>query len=434
MNTLKTILIVTCLLTPPFAACSSAAQDYRSFEQMLDDPNPQLPLVQALTEGPKIHWFSYYDVLEFDPSQRYVLAMESDFDKRSLTPKDSIQIGMIDLLDNHRWIELGQSRAFGWQLGCRLQWRPGSGTEVLWNDRQEDHFLCRILDIETKKMRTLPYPIFHVSPDGLYALGLDFARLNDMDHGYGYPGTDPYAKQAAPNESGIYKINLDTGEYEFLLSLAQIAKIRFGERTIPGKMYFNHIAWSPDGSRFLFYNRGHRMNTQVYTAAADGSDIRFLGRDSSHYTWRDPKNILIWINNAYRLYSDDGSGKSNVLWEALNGHQTYLHDKNWIVTDTYPLKGSIQHLHLVHLPTKTFVPLGRFRSTSGYGGEWRCDLHPRISPDGSKVVFDSTHTSQGRQIYLIDIGKIIQSPPQLKSQPSFISACSKTQEMKGKIE
>jgi hypothetical protein len=42
-----------------------------------------------------------------------------------------------------------------------------------------------------------------------------------------------------------------------------------------------------------------------------------------------------------------------------------------------------------------------------YAGEWRCDLHPRFSPNGRMVTIDSPHGGNGRQIYLIDISGIV---------------------------
>ena len=45
---------------------------------------PALPHVRAITRGPKFHWFGYYDKLQFDPSMRYVLSNEVDFEHRSL--------------------------------------------------------------------------------------------------------------------------------------------------------------------------------------------------------------------------------------------------------------------------------------------------------------------------------------------------------------
>jgi hypothetical protein len=52
--------------------------------------------------------------------------------------------------------------------------------------------------------------------------------------------------------------------------------------------------------------------------------------------------------------------------------------------------------------------LGHFYQPPQYGGQWRCDTHPRFSPDGRSVVIDSPHTGQGRQMHLIDISRLVQ--------------------------
>ena len=105
--------------------------------------------VRTITRGPKHHWFGYYDKLQFDPSGRYVLGMQVDFEHRSPTADDTIKIGMVDLADNDRWIELGESRAWCWQQGCMLQWLPGSDHEIIWNDRSEQGFIARLMDVQT---------------------------------------------------------------------------------------------------------------------------------------------------------------------------------------------------------------------------------------------------------------------------------------------
>jgi len=130
-----------------------------------------LPPVEALTTGPKYHWFGYYDKLQFDPTDRYVLGMEVDFEHRSPTKDDIIKIGMIDRKNNNRWIELGESRAWGWQQGCMLQWIPGSDSKVIWNDRRGDDFIRIIKDIKTGQERIISRDIYALSLDGKYAIG-----------------------------------------------------------------------------------------------------------------------------------------------------------------------------------------------------------------------------------------------------------------------
>ena len=236
----------------------------RSFLQLLaaaavSGPPPALaalPSVRTITHGPKHHWFGYYDKREFDPSGRYVLGMEVDFEHRSPAADDTIKVGMVDLEDGDRWTELGSSGAWCWQQGCMLQWRPGSKSEVLWNDRQGDRFVCHVLDVFSGEKRTVPHPIYAVSPDGRWAVAADFRRINDMRPGYGYAGLpDPNADVLAPPDSGIFRVDLDTGDAELVVSLGEIAKIPFQYDLSEAKHYFNHLLVSPDGSRFELLHR-----------------------------------------------------------------------------------------------------------------------------------------------------------------------------------
>lgn len=93
-----------------------------------------------------------------------------------------------------------------------------------------------------------------------------------------------------------------------------------------------------------------------------------------------------------------------------NGHCTYLPDTEWVLNDTYPMgEHRTQSLYLYHVPTDRKIPLGDFPSPEPYQGEWRCDLHPRFSPDGKSVVIDSAHEGSGRQMYLIDVSELLVS-------------------------
>ena len=181
--------------------------------------------VRRITRGPKHHWFGYYDKFQFDPTGRYVLGMEVDFEHRSHQGDDVIRIGMVDLADGDRWIELGSTTAWNWQQGCMLQWVPSSRTKILWNEREDDQFVCRILDIQTRESRIVPHPIYSVSPDGKSAVTPDFRRIQDVRPGYGYAGIkDPYVDDLAPKDSGIFHIDLETGESKLIISLADISK------------------------------------------------------------------------------------------------------------------------------------------------------------------------------------------------------------------
>ncbi|MFZ5829723.1 MAG: hypothetical protein ACOY3P_06535 [Planctomycetota bacterium] len=386
----------------------------------------QVP-VRQITQGPKFHWFGYYDKLQFDPTCRYVLGNEVDFEHRSPKADDVIRVGMVDLQDGDRWIELGESRAWNWQQGCMLQWLPGSKSEVVFNDRQGDRFVCHVLDVFSGKRRTIPHPVYALSPDGRTAVTCDFRRLNDTRPGYGYAGiADPVASELAPKDAGIWQVDLETGDSKLLLSFAEAARLPNPPGAEPAaaanaKHWFNHLLVSPNGERFIFLHRwrvgeAKGFSTRMFTGRLDGSDLRVIDPSgkTSHFIWRDPEHILAWTWHAshgdgFYLFEDRENGAVEIVGKGVmpvNGHCTYLPGNEWILNDTYPNRQREQEVYLYHVPSGRKVSLGKFPSPKQYQGEWRCDTHPRFSPDGRTVVIDSPHNA-GRQMHLIDISQIV---------------------------
>ncbi len=383
--------------------------------------------IRAVTKSPGYHWFGYYDKMQFDVTGRYLLGMEASFEHRRPRPNDTITIGMIDLKNDDTWIPLGQSRAWCWQSGCMLQWRPGHDNEIMWNDRQDDRFVCHILNIQTGRKKTLPFPFFTVNPSGRTALSLDFERLEYMRPGYGYTGvTDRNLDIMAPDGMGIYHCDLETGNKKLIVSLRQACSLPHPSGDLSDcKHYFNCLLFNPDGSRFVVLHRWRRdrgrgwpFKTRMLSADADGGHLGILVPGGcGHFNWRDNHHLIIQ-DGGFSLYRD-GAGRMEPVGAGIvpnsGGHLSYLPDKHWLVGDTYPDENRMQHLYLYNVNTKKFIILGSFYSPPEYTGsqsgreddEWRCDLHPRISRDGRFITIDSPHNGDGRQIYLLDIESII---------------------------
>ena len=378
--------------------------------------------VRALTKGPAFHWFGYYDKLQFDPAGRYVLGNQVRFEGRSPRAEDEIRVGMVDTGDGDRWVELGATKAWNWQQGCMLQWVPGSKTDVLWNDRVDGEFVSHIVNVKTGKKRTIPSPVYTLSPDGKWGITCDFRRLNDVRPGYGYAGVpDPNANVLIPEDVGIWKVDLATGKRTLLVSVADAARIPYpGGYSKGAKHWFNHLLISPDGKRFIFLHRwrgdkeGRSFSTRLFTAYANGKDLYITDPHgkTSHFVWRDAQHILAWAwhpsqGDKFYLYRDKTEQVEAVGPDVMtvNGHCTYVPKtgNRWILNDTYPDKNRNQNVYLFDTQTGKRRELGSFAAPPEYTGEWRCDTHPRTSPDGTKVVIDSAH-SGGRQMYLIDIG------------------------------
>jgi len=380
-------------------------------------PLESSPVIRSITKGPGYHWFGYYDKWQFDPTGRYVLGMEVHFEHRSPRPEDEIAVGMVDLHEDDRWCELGRTRAWCWQQGCMLQWLPGSETEILWNDRQGDRFVCHILDVTTGKRRTIPAPVYTISPDGRTAFAPDFSRVNDMRPGYGYAGIpDPYADDPAPEKSGIWRVDLATGASELVVSIAEAVAIPYPHGDISQhKHYFNHLLVNPTGTRLVFLHRWVMEKprgrlTRMLTCAPDGSDLRVVDDCglTSHFIWYDEHHILAWSRAAsargdFCLFDERTGAFQTVGSDVMtqDGHVNCLPGAAWLVNDTYPDAERRRTLYLYHMPTNRRIDLGRFESPRVYDGEWRCDLHPRLSRDGRSITIDSVHEGQGRQIVLI---------------------------------
>ncbi len=389
--------------------------------------------VERLTDGDKPHWFGYYDKLQVDPTGRYVLGMQAPFEGHTPGPDDPLEIGLIDLKDNNKWRKLGTSHAWGWQQGCMLQWLPNSTEEVIWNDRIDGAFRSRVLNIKTGKERILPKAIYALAPDGKFAVGTEFNRIQNLRPGYGYVGiADPYEKVKAPADIGIYRMDLKTGKHKLLLSLAEMAALpHLGEPVDNYWHWFNHLLISPDSKRMLFLNRWrHKVKEQdgvpttefitrmvtMDTATGKNRYVIDPSGNTSHIIWDGPERILAWTKPVgkewgFWLMEDKTQNSEHIGAEAMtvNGHNTYIpHTNNeWVLNDTYPDANRMQTLYLYHIPTKRRVILGKFLSPPQYKGEYRCDLHPRSNQQGTQVFFDSTHEKLGRQIYKVDIGKVV---------------------------
>jgi hypothetical protein len=390
--------------------------------------------VRALTKGPHFHWFGYYDKHQFDPTGRYILGMQVRFERRSPTAEDEIRIGMIDLKDNDRWTDLGSSKAWGWQQGCMLQWIPKSTTEIIWNDRIDNQFVSHVLNVKTGKKRTLPKPIYALSPDGKTAIGIEFSRLEDLRPGYGYAGIpDPYFTSKTPSEIGLYKMDLTTGKNTLLFSIADIAHIPLkGQSVADNYHWFNHLLFNNDGTRFTFLNRwrtvrGDRQlmartafTTRMFTADINGKELYCIDPSgfTSHFVWKTPKTICAFTQpegqpvGFYEL--EDFTGKFTPVGREkmpVNGHNTYLpvgNGTDWILNDNYASpKDRRQIPYLYHVPSNHRVDLGSFPAPPEYFGEWRCDLHPRTNRNGTQICIDSTHGGNGRQLYLLDISEAL---------------------------
>ena len=113
-----------------------------------------------------------------------------------------------------------------------------------------------IKNIRSGETCTLPRPVYAISHDGNHALSLNFSRLSDVRPGYGYISSqDACNGELSPDNDGIYLMDLPTGNERLIVSLKEIAEYDYQNNMSSAKHWFDHLLFSPDNSRFVFFHR-----------------------------------------------------------------------------------------------------------------------------------------------------------------------------------
>ncbi|MDQ3701376.1 MAG: hypothetical protein M3442_10710 [Chloroflexota bacterium] len=386
---------------------------------------------RAITRLPGHHFFGYYGIPPWNASERLYACLESDFHERPPAAGERATIGVVDLdteLDTERFRPLTTTAAWNLQQGAMLHWLPTAPeTHLIFNDLDEAAGCFRpvILDVPGGTRRTVPSPvgIGAVSPDGRSALGLDYGRLHHQRPVVGYAGgRDRTAGVLAPDDDGVWHIDLESGRATLIVSHAQAMACAppppLGHQRA---VFFNHTLYNPAGTRCLcflrYFDEHGQLDSAVFTAGADGSALRCIvpwGQRVSHFDWISADTVLVTVRHPsgrgrqYALIRDlaeEGWATRTALGEGVlvsEGHPSFSPDRRWFVFDTGPDDERLQTLRLYDLADNRIVILGRYHAAPHVRGDWRCDLHPRWNRSGTQVSFDSVHTGD-RQVYVVDV-------------------------------
>ena len=379
---------------------------------------PAISSCQAMTTGPREHLFaSYYGINSWDATQRYATVLETDIQDRLPTENEPATLGLVDM-QTMKFIPLTQTRAWNFQQGCMAHWLgTAPDSQIIFNDLRDGQFVAVIMDVHTRReLKIIPHPISAVSPDGKEAISINFARLRitRTDYGYGGAGQDARGDEPFPDEDGLLLVNLETGQAKLLVSIASVKHL-VPEVPAEGIEYFNHTLFSRDGSKIFWLARAvPNRNTTALTVKRDGTELRRCYPDDwggSHFDWLDGDNLMVtaaydgkvYCHVLFTIGQDNYQRLGNGLLD-YDGHGTFSPDGRWMVTDSYPNnKLYEQKLYLMDMKSQAVLSLGRFVEPPKFTGHWRCDLHPRWSPKGDMIGFNSTFTGQ-RQVYFFKLG------------------------------
>ncbi len=403
------------------------------------------------------YFFGYYDKNPWNSDETKVLAHRVNFLNRFPNPEDDVEIGIIDL-NTKNFTAFDKTGAWNWQQGCQLQWINWQGKEcAIYNVKEQGELKTKIYDFSTKESIKIDSSIYSLNAQGTKAVTLNYARLYNTRKDYGIAGLeDPVKDVNAPDNDGIYVVDLKSGKRKLIISLADLSATSATDISM-FKQRVNHTMFNPAGDRFCFLHRYFRHDgigqSRLFTSDLEGTDVRLLFEGLiSHYDWKDNETILAWAGKRKLIGEGDKNkfnplsivkrclkpiyyalGKPRILMQKImgdsyyliqdkesednntrigmgvmycDGHCTYSSNKRWILTDGYTDSNNKLPLFIFDTKEEQFYEIGRYNTPKELDGELRIDLHPRFNKTGTKVLIDSGMDGK-RGMYIVDVNKII---------------------------
>lgn len=390
---------------------------------------PVFSAPRAITSGPKDHLFaSYYAINAWSADGRYATVLETDVKGRLPTEADVATLGVVDMQENNRFVPLTETRCWNFQEAAMAHWLGcAPAPTFIYNDLVDGAFVSVIFDMKTRQKRVVRYPVSAVSPDGKWAVSINYARLRLTRPDYGYGGNGQNARKEVvwPDDDGLWLVNLETGAARLIVTVASVRDRMPPVKDPQALAYFCHTVFSRDGKQIFWLARtvenlaGQKVvrtwETTAFACAREGGEVRRCfpdGWGGSHFNWLDGERMVVtaqykaavWSHVFFSPGKDDYVRLGRGLLD-FDGHGVFSNDGEWMATDTYPDKLNERKLMVLRMSDQAVLPLGAFAVPEAYREQYsRCDLHPRWRPDGKMLGFNSVHEGS-RQVYVIDLAR-----------------------------
>ena len=349
------------------------------------------------------YFFGYYDR---SPERKgYVLFHEMNSDEQSVNV-------IVRDISKGTETKVATVPSFNWQMGCRTLWIDDD--VISFNDFDGSKYVCKWYSISKNAiLKTFDKPLQDYSVQGKYFIGVNYRRLQNYAKEYGYSCLPEMTVEEFDNykEDGIWKVNVENGQSELLLSLADIIAFESKNVKLDGKHFVNHVMINPNGMSFIFIHRyyvGKERNDRLLLWKNGNLKTLFSGRIHSHYCWLNEKFIFGYGDYQGRIGFhgiDIETGLVTYFPELdaihpRDGHPTCF--ESWVGIDDYPDLSRMQPLVLYNMETKRVYKLGEFFHDLNHVDYTRCDLHPRFATDGSGIYIDTIYNGS-RQLCKINI-------------------------------
>lgn len=370
------------------------------------------------------YFFGFHDINPFSPNNDKILSNKI-LDSKLVIPKlgEKLDVGYFKLNEGKfgEYIKISESITWNFHKGCRLQWINSQC--LIFNTSIKNKLVSKIVNIKSNKNKILNFPIDSISPDGNLASSYSYERLNEFMPGYGYQDVidDGFIKEKTPSKTGIFIYNLNDEKLVKMISLKELLKLNKNKSIISSfNHYVTHSEFSKDGRYLSFLHRWvgtdikeRKSKLLIYDIKKDRIiEVKTSGM-VSHYVWNNKNEIIAYcsINNIDGHYlipipAIDKAKQVNPIHLNSDGHQSFILNYKFI-TDTYPDKYRMSKLKIVNLLNGNVDVMASVYSpkeyqTKNFKNHIACDLHPRVSDDGSLVCFDAVRNNS-RSLCLMEL-------------------------------
>ena len=385
--------------------------------------------IEQITFGPKHHFFGYIGHVKNIPwngSGRYIVALQTDFQDHMPQVNEPADVILIDCENNYSIEVIAQTRGWNFQQGTMFYWNPDApDTQIFFNDRDEktNKVFTVLYDIAKRKRvreyryEDTPFGNSGVAQKGGYFLGLNYGRLARLRLVTGYRGAyDWTLGEKFPADDGLFKVDIDTGEKQLLVSYRQIRDTLLEDHPEVEKdaLFINHTLSNRENSRIYFYARsgydtGNKTINVPMMVRPDGSGLVeqkvFIG---GHPEWGDGSQMFGSVDDFVVLYDADKQsvvrkiGDSSIFPKP--GADIALSpDGRWLVSG-YNLK-NVNGYAFYRLGDGASVLTEPMDQSGFTDGELRIDGSPCWNRDGTRVLFPSLTEDGTRQLFVIHLNE-----------------------------
>ena len=380
--------------------------------------------VAQITFGENHHLFGYIGqslTIPWNGNDRYIVALQSSFHDHLPLADEAARIVLIDTLNDAYTTEvLDETRAWNMQQGTMLFWNPEAvDTQFFFNDR----------DIETNKVFTVLYDIAlrkrvreyrfdtpvangGVCPNGGFFYAINYARMARLRPVTGYPDTyDWTVGDRAPENDGIWKVDIKSGGKELLTSFQDISKLLEEVEDTPRRasLYINHALSSRDCTRIYFFCRGNFLGkeqavNEAFTMKSDGSDLKRVGYIGGHPEWYDETVLFGKKRGNVVKYNIELDETDSVLgkFDDPRGDLSLSANGKMFVNGWEDSDDNSLRYHFVRLTDGTEIKSLPMDRGPHNGGDVRIDAAPRWNRAGNKVLIPGW-VDGTRQLHVITV-------------------------------